>query len=350
MSSAVAGTPLIRRLLDELSARGAVEFHPLTAHSVEPPASEANAFELVVRRPNTDRFVETVQRLGFKEAGAATARKRPGGVRYFAYDPRADGFVQLRVRFEPEPGVDGSEERKRRCDRRKAAARVRTSGGLLIALVGADGAGKSSALDALSGWLSPHFRVARIHMGKPRWSWITVPIKATLKVLRGLGLSRGWGSTEGTAADGVPVGLGPLLWHVTTARDRCRAYRRARRLVERGALVLCDRFPLHELASMDGPRAGSLPGASRSRLTRLLTRLEERYYAAIGRPDLLLVLRVRPEVALGRRPEDPAVRVRQRAQEILEVDWSSAGAHVVNADRPMAVLHRELKSWIWTQI
>jgi thymidylate kinase len=220
----------------------------------------------------------------------------------------------------------------------------------VIAVVGADGAGKSAAIDALSGWLSPHFRIARVHMGKPRWSWSTFPIKASLKLMRVSGLSRGWESTAEPLRPGQRPGLGWLLWHVTTARDRYRGFRRARRQADAGVMVLCDRFPLPQLESMEGPRAESFPGASWSPLFRLLTRLERRYYAGIGRPDLLLVLRVEPEVAVQRRPEDPECRVRRRAQEILQVDWSETGAHVVDASRPMSELHRELKSWVWTQL
>jgi thymidylate kinase len=114
--------------------------------------------------------------------------------------------------------------------------------------------------------------------------------------------------------------------------------------------VICDRFPLPQVESMEGPRAGRFPEVSRSRLSRALARLERRYYAGIGRPDLLLVLRVEPEVAVRRRPEDPERRIRQRAQEILEIDWTGTGAHVFDANRPMGELHRELKSWIWTQL
>jgi thymidylate kinase len=187
-------------------------------------------------------------------------------------------------------------------------------------------------------------------MGKPRWSWSTFAIKAILKLLRHSGISRGWGSTAEPLPPGQLVGVGWLLWHTTTARDRYRAYRRARRQADGGAVVLCDRFPLSQLESMDGPRGERSPGASRSRLSRLLTRLERRYYAAIGLPDLLLILRVEPDVALRRRPEDPECRVRQRAQEVLEVDWSETGAHVLDANRPIADLHRELESWIRTQL
>ncbi len=114
--------------------------------------------------------------------------------------------------------------------------------------------------------------------------------------------------------------------------------------------MLCDRFPLSEIRSMDGSRTRGLSAASHSWAARWLLRLEKRYYAAIRSPDLLLILNVRPELALQRRPEDPPERIRQRAREIREVDWNASGALVVDADRPMNDVHRELKSWIWARL
>jgi len=225
------------------------------------------------------------------------------------------------------------------------------SGGELIALVGADGAGKSSAVDALYDWLSPHLRVARIHMGKPRWSWSTFPIKATLKLLRHhSGLRGRWRSPASPPSREERGGFGQLIWHTVTARDRYRAYQRARRLAARGALVLCDRFPLPDIESMDGRRARRLSPAWRPWPVRMLIDLEERYYAAIDPPELLIVMRVHPDVALRRRPEDPEDRVRQRALEVLEVDGTAMGAHLVDASLPMREVHRELKSWIWARL
>ena len=225
------------------------------------------------------------------------------------------------------------------------------SGGELIALVGADGAGKSSAVDALYRWLSPHFRVAKIHLGKPRWSWSTFPVKAVIKLLRHLSALRGrWKSLASPPSREERGSFGQLIWHTVTARDRYRAYQRARRLAARGTLVLCDRFPLPDIESMDGRRARRLAPAWRPWPVRLLIDLEERYYAAIALPELLIVMRVHPDVALRRRPEDPEGRVRERALEILKVDGTATGAHLVDASLPMREVHRELKSWIWARL
>ena len=61
-------------------------------------------------------------------------------------------------------------------------------GGAMIAVVGGDGAGKSTAIDALHAWLSKNFESTKIHMGRPAWSWITIAIRSILKVGQILGL------------------------------------------------------------------------------------------------------------------------------------------------------------------
>jgi thymidylate kinase len=440
--------------------------------------------DLLVWRLDAQRFIETLQRLGFKEARPLAARELPGAVHYYGYDGQGDRIVRVHAHFQAVVEVDtsgnqrmpieqaflgellesavspevefvvfvcrmlvkhatwyailpawrgrlsqgereklehlekhadrsrtlevferqfaclpvlrfdewvaalrpGSSRRRRIRAGREVRAALRTqarrrglaglrlgrwrrvawgvprhlggrgrmglvSGGELIALVGADGAGKSSAIDALYRWLSPHLPVAKIHMGKPRWSWSTFPVKALLKLLRLFSALRGrWKSPGSPPSDEERVSFGQLMWHTITARDRYRAYHRARRLAARGTLVLCDRFPLPSIESMDGRRARRLSPAWRPWPVRLLIDLEERYYEAIAPPELLIVMRLHPDVALRRRPEDPERRVRERALEILEVDGPALGAHLIDASLPMLEVHRELKSWIWTRL
>jgi thymidylate kinase len=455
---------------------------------VERPDAGSQDLDLLVWRLDAQRFIETLERLGFKEARPVAAGERPGVVHCYGYDGKADRIVRVHARLElafegdaikkPSESIEqallrdldpstaspqasaevafiafvcqmlvenaawtavlpawrrrlsrdereklehlekhsdrsrtldvferkfaglparrfdewvvalrpGSSRRSRLragrqvCAALRAQARRRgrtsrrlawwqriapgvprylggrgrmglASGGELIALVGADGAGKSSAIDALYDWLSPHLRVEKVHMGKPRWSWSTFPVKAALKVFRYLSGLRGrWGSPASPSSRDERGSLGQLIWHTVTARDRYRAYHRARRLAARGALVLCDRFPLPYIESMDGRRARGLAPAWRPWPVRMLIDLEERYYAAIPPPELLIVMRVHPDVALQRRPEDPEGRVRKRALEVLEVDGPATGAHLVDANVPMREVHRELKSWIWSQL
>src|SRR5439155_354823 len=50
---------------------------------------------------------------------------------------------------------------------RRGPTRVLLSGGAVVAVVGSDGAGKSTVVGELTAWLGTSLRVRRIHAGKP---------------------------------------------------------------------------------------------------------------------------------------------------------------------------------------
>ena len=63
-------------------------------------------------------------------------------------------------------------------------------GGALIAVVGGDGAGKSTTISDLSLWLSGTFDVATVHLGKPPPGLLTIVVKGPMYVLRKAGMFR----------------------------------------------------------------------------------------------------------------------------------------------------------------
>ena len=88
-----------------------------------------------------------------------------------------------------------------------------------------------------------------------------------------------------------------------------------------------------------GSSAGlSLAGSRRSR---------PRCYRAIDRPDLLVVLRVDPDLAVARRPEQDADFVRRRAAEVWDHDWSRTEAVVVDASLPQEDVIDAVHAAIW---
>ncbi|HYE16010.1 MAG TPA: hypothetical protein VD968_16330, partial [Pyrinomonadaceae bacterium] len=197
-------------------------------------------------------------------------------------------------------------------------------GGALVALVGGDGAGKTTAVEGLHGWLSKKFVARKFHMGKPPRSPLTLAVIVALRVRDGL---PGMKPREGD----FPGYLRLLRW-VLAARDRRRLYMRARRFATNGGIALCDRFPVERLRLMDGPNIARTVAASRAgRFVRLLLEAEERNYRQIMEPDLLFVLRVEPETAVQRKTVESEEHVRTRSRELWEQDWSGTRAHVVDA-------------------
>jgi thymidylate kinase len=190
------------------------------------------------------------------------------------------------------------------------------------------------------------FGVACVHIGRPPKSWTT---RALRSIARGrsayLLLARRLGRQTPSRATQHAV------LATTLARDRCRAVQHVRRIATNGGLVLCDRFPLRELKLMDGPRVERVRDPNRwRRLTDWLAARERRYYQAIMPPDLLIVLRVDPEIAVTRQPTEPADSIRSRWREVWSVDWDAVPAHVVDAGQPREAVLARLESLIWSKI
>ena len=233
--------------------------------------------------------------------------------------------------------------------RRPRRKRRMAHGGVTIALVGGDGAGKSTVIEHVRAWLAEHFDVEVVHLGKPRRSMSSWVIRGSLRLGRALRsrLSRKPGPD---ARPSSPPTLSQILWHFCVARDRYHTHRKARRRVAAGRIVVFDRWPLPDVVSIDGPQIRRSGGETPTMLTGLLGKLEERWLRSIGQPDLLVVLKLDPEIAVQRKPEERPDFVRARGLEIWNADWSKTEAHVIHADAPLTSVLSQVKALVWKAI
>jgi thymidylate kinase len=239
--------------------------------------------------------------------------------------------------------------RMRRLVRRRGQNRL-ASGGLIIALVGGDGAGKSTAVESLYSWLSPRFDVKKVHLGKPPRSLLTLAAIGLRRVssLVGKLLTHGHACPS---PDSQPAGRFGLLRALAIARDRYQLYQRLRRFATNGRLVLCDRYPIPQIRCMDcAVIPPSLPAQNANRFARLLARREASLYSAIAPPDLLVVLKVHPDLAVARKTEEEPLHVRGRSREIWELQLPDGMAKVIDAARPPAEVLAELRSLVWSYL
>ncbi len=209
--------------------------------------------------------------------------------------------------------------------RHSAPSRKRwLGGGRIVALVGGDGAGKTTNLEMLTSTFAPVFAVSMQHFGKPPAG----PERRLLAVLFKLMRPRNYDALPQRLRDLADLGL---------ARDRRRLLDRMRRRRGRGELVLLDRVHLPGFDGMDSPVIGD--GA--------LGTLEKQEYAAMPRPDLVLALRLPPEIAVERKPEDGAEYTFTRNQAFWNYTQKAEGLVLVDSSQPLEKVKRRVRSEVW---
>jgi thymidylate kinase len=202
-------------------------------------------------------------------------------------------------------------------------------GGRVIALVGADGAGKSTCARELTRWLLPHVEVRAFHLGRAPRSFLTLLAGAALKVAP-------WSRTL------------RLLRHLVSARDRWLLAREVQAAALDGVVCIVERFPIALNRQLVGPQIAELfDGNPPPGLPQRMANAEARYYRRIPAPDVVIALQVAPDEAVRRKTDEPADYVRARANIVWAVNWEGSGVRVVDAGRPLAAVLAELRQVIW---
>lgn len=228
-------------------------------------------------------------------------------------------------------------------DPRPTPGRARPgSGGGVVALVGGDGAGKSTCAVALCEWLGSTYDVRHDHLGRPPRGALTYLVGA---LRRASAAARG-GDDEGWRArldDHLQ-----LARVVCTGRDRARLHARVHRHAAGGGIAIVERHPMPPQDILAGPsEVQRLATTARSWFATWLRRYERGLYARLAPPDLALVLRVDPELAVRRKPEEPEAYVRRRAKLVWDRDWDRPGVRVIDAGRALPDVLRDLRARVW---
>ena len=103
---------------------------------------------------------------------------------------------------------------------------------------------------------------------------------------------------------------------------------------------------------MDGPQCEEAIPSSRKLnwLLKFLVNWEKYYYQQIQSPDLLIVLKVDPDIAVQRKTEETETSVRARSSEVWGLDWEKLSAFEINANRSKEESLSQVKSIIWEHL
>jgi thymidylate kinase len=245
---------------------------------------------------------------------------------------------------------------RRRLPFERSTTRKKTmaEGGTRIAVVGADGAGKSTVVGELTRWLSWRLTVPTYYMGSKQSSRVTK--------------LAGWGTRifgypyrrsrtligENNVVSKLLCGLQSLfqsLHRIGIARDRYGRYVAGRRYASQGALVVYDRYPLEAVRIadrfMDGPQIASMHQNRMGPVVAALSRIEEDIYRRIRPPDHLFVLQVSPEVSSQRKPDHKPEILEVKSQALNEMERDGLRITEIDADQPLDRVLLEVKTRLW---
>ncbi|MCP4247047.1 MAG: hypothetical protein GY778_08350, partial [bacterium] len=223
----------------------------------------------------------------------------------------------------------------------------------VIAVVGTQGAGKSTITTALTEWLAPKTDVLPIYFGSGDGP--SSVIRWPMTVAKRLYLARRRGGSGPTTEriSRRPGGGVRGLWSLTLAVEKRSKLRRMVKGRSRGLIVICDRYPqAHQPGLNDGPLLSAW-AQSGSRLLRRLADWELSIYEEAGRlgPDVVVRLLLATDVALEGRPGHDPAELEYR-NEIVKRSYAAARRMVIDVDagQDLETLVRDLKHRLWQEI
>ena len=243
--------------------------------------------------------------------------------------------------------------------------RCPVSGGMIVALIGADGSGKSTQAKALVKWLGWKIDVARVYFGSGDgpMSWHRRLLLAVRNRLRRSPAKPvvSAGSPAAVRAD-LPAANGPAvrrgpglfktLYALSLALEKCSAIRNAVRARNRGMIVVCDRFPQNQIVGYnDGPLLADC--LARGFPWGAAARLERRWLSVFSAvvPDLLFKLNVSETVAGQRKADTPKEMIQRKIDAVRSLEFGP-GCEVIelDADRPLGDITLAVRQSVWQRL
>ncbi|MEX2232408.1 MAG: hypothetical protein WD824_09625 [Cyclobacteriaceae bacterium] len=227
-------------------------------------------------------------------------------------------------------------------------------GGIVIAVIGADGSGKSTVTEHLKNTFGEKLDLYKIYFG--RGDGHTSFARKLLVSFKGFSPSRKNG--QGNRKQNSGVGRKTLLWSLykcleafLVAEEKRTNMRLMQKARKKGALVLCDRYPQNQIMGYnDGPLFNDFLNSSNP-LFRMVAKMESGIYAQAENlpPDIVFKLVTDAEVAESRKPgETSPEKLRAKINGLNELKFNKKCRVVaIDATRPLNEVLCTIKKEIW---
>jgi len=213
------------------------------------------------------------------------------------------------------------------------------NGGMIISIVGADGAGKTTMVKVLTKWLSYKISAKSVYFGRLKNDIFLKYLRLSAMTLNKIGFTN----------------LYSLILdfsHVYVAYMRYKRYRNAIETSANGFIVFTDRYPLKEFwqmkEPMDGPRVRPVH--------KKLFSLERSLYNRINSPDILITLEITISKSIERKPKHKNSLIAENierkieAVNLLRTYLHNQNCYFVDATQEFSEVSKNIKKIIWNSI
>jgi thymidylate kinase len=208
------------------------------------------------------------------------------------------------------------------------------NGGVSIAFIGVDGAGKSTTIEIIKNWLSSKLSVKTFYMGLPRGNFIWEILRLFFRIFKKLKINYLSNKFD-------------MLRNIYNAMIKYKIFQNSERAKNQGNIVLFDRYPLKDLWDSNEPIDGPI-----IQNNAFWQSLERKYYEKIIPADYLFVLLTDHEDAINRKSEHKSiykqVQIRKKNRAIFQLVKSNKNYLIpINSSRNREEVLLEIKRRIW---
>lgn len=228
--------------------------------------------------------------------------------------------------------------------------RVSPSGGTVVAVLGCDGAGKSTTIRYVKKELNKKIDVKHIYLGSGdgQSSIARIPLKIVAKKIGGRGIGASINKSQSKSFKSKAYSLSKIVWATILALEKKKKIKEITKARNNGILVITDRYPQCSVMGYnDGPLLSKYL-QSKSITLRKISEWELSIYksAAINPPELLIKLMVSTETAIKRKPEMTKEEIESKKNAVNLIDFST-NSKVISTDQEIKVSLGETMDEIW---
>lgn len=227
-------------------------------------------------------------------------------------------------------------------------------GGRFIALVGVDGAGKSTQINYISKYLSWKLDVSKVYLGAGdgNSSWHRFILIMCRKLLSLKSDSYNDNAYEKKRESmSVFRKFSRNIWAVSLMIEKNSKLKKYHRLSKRATVVISDRYPQNDVKNFnDGSLLSEYKKNSKWSLLGWLARIEDNIYSGdkYGSPDLVIKLMVEPKISIERGQSTSIAYLQRRIDAVNSMTFSDSCKVIeVDASQSPEKVSQDISNLIW---